>query len=190
LGHCLHDPQNRRRGEGPEIVKQFIPPLAIGAVMALAAPAQAAPVAASPSAQAQALILVPLTLTKVDDLDFGTVISSPISGTVVIPADGSARSAAGGVTLVPSDPGLRARFAGAGSPGRLVIINATNPGTLSNGLGDTVTILALTLDGSPIRTIDPTTRAFFFHVGGILQINANQAEGLYSAQFDVTAEYL
>ena len=171
-------------------MKQFIAPVVLASAMALAAPAYAAPVAASPSAQAQALILVPLTLTKIDDLDFGTVISSPISGTVVIPADGSARSAAGGVTLVPSDPGLRARFAGAGSPGRLVIINATNPGTLSNGLGDTVTILALTLDGSPIRTIDSTTRAFFFHVGGILQINANQAEGLYSAQFDVTAEYL
>ncbi len=171
-------------------MKQFITPLAIGAAMALAAPAQAAPVAASPSAQAEALILIPLTLTKVDDLDFGTVISSPLSGTVMIPADGSARSAAGGVTLVPSDPGLRARFAGAGSPGQLVIVNATNPGTLSNGLGDTVTIMALTLDGSPVRTIDPTTRAFFFSVGGILLVNANQAEGLYSAQFDVTADYL
>ena len=53
--------------------------------MALAAPAQAAPVAASPSAQAEALILIPLTLTKIDDLDFGTVISSPVSGTVSDP---------------------------------------------------------------------------------------------------------
>jgi len=91
---------------------------------------------------------------------------------------------------VPSDPGLRARFAGAGSPGQLVIVDVTNPATLDNGLGDTVTILALTLDGPSVRTIDPTTRAFGFHVGGILQVNANQPEGLYMAQFDVTADYL
>jgi len=171
-------------------VKQFIIPLALASAIALAAPAQAAPVAASPSAQAEVLILVPLTLVSVNDLNFGTVISSSVSGTVNIPANGGPRSAAGGVTLVPSDPGLRARFAGAGSPGRLVIIDVTNPGTLDNGLGDTVTILALTLDGSAVRTIDQTTRAFSFHVGGILQVGANQPEGLYTAQFDVTADYL
>jgi hypothetical protein len=169
---------------------KFITPLALAAAITLASPAQAAPVAASPSAQAQALILIPLTLVRVNDLNFGTVISSPVSGTVNIPANGGARSAAGGVTLVPSDPGLRARFAGAGSPNQMVIIDAANPGTLSNGLGDTVTILALTLDGPSVRTIDPVTRAFYFHVGGILQVNADQAEGLYTATFDVTADYL
>lgn len=170
-------------------MKQFFAPLALAAAVALAAPAQAAPVAATPSAQAQALILIPLTLVAVDDLDFGTVISSPVSGTINVPANGGARTAAGGVTLVASDPGLRARFAGAGSPGQMVLIDVTNPGTLSNGT-DTVTILALTLDGPAVRTIDPVTRAFYFHVGGVLQVGADQAEGLYTATFDVTADYL
>lgn len=170
-------------------MKQFFAPVALAAALALAAPAPAAPVAASPSAQAEVLILIPLTLVRVDNLNFGTVISSPVSGTVNIPANGGARSAAGGVTLVASDPGLRARFAGAGSPSQMVLIDVTNPGTLTNGT-DTVTVLALTLDGPAVRTIDPVTRAFYFHVGGILQIGADQPEGVYSATFDVTADYL
>lgn len=159
------------------------------AAMMLAAPAAAAPVSASPPANGRALILVPLTLVKVDDLHFGTIVPSAVSGTVTVPADGSPATAAGGITLLSSDPTMPAQFAGAGSPGQRVIIDVTNPGTLGNGLGDTVTVLALTLDGPSLRTID-ATRAFFFHVGGILQIGANQAEGVYSSTFNVTVEYL
>jgi hypothetical protein len=51
-------------------------------------------------------------------------------------------------------------------------------------------VLALTLDGAPIRTINPTTRNFFFGIGGVILVGANQAEGVYRATFDVTATYL
>ena len=53
----------------------------------------------------------------------------------------------------------------------------------------TVPVLALPLEGSPIKTIDPVTRAFYFGVGGIIMVGANQPEGLYSADFNVTAVY-
>ena len=163
--------------------------LAAPAAMMLAAPAQAAPVSATPPADAQALILIPLTLSKLDDLHFGTIIPSAVSGTVTVPANGSPATTAGGVTLVSSDPTMRARFGGAGSPNQFVFINVTNPVTLDNGAGDTVTILALTMDTPALIQID-ATRAFIFHVGGILQVGANQPEGIYSAEFDVTAQYL
>ena len=51
-------------------------------------------------------------------------------------------------------------------------------------------VLALTLDGPNIRTIDPTTRNFFFGIGGIILVGADQPEGVYQATFDVTATYL
>jgi hypothetical protein len=170
-------------------VKKLMTLIAASTALAMAAPAAAAPVEANPPAEARGLILIPLTLNKLQDLHFGTIVPSALSGVVTVPADGSAAFATGGVTLVSSDPAYRARFAGAGSPNQMVIVTATNPVSLVNGLGDTVTILALTLDGSPIRTIN-ASRAFFFNVGGILMINANQAEGLYEAEFDVTADYL
>ena len=161
------------------------------AVSALPTAAVAAPVAAPTAAQGKALVLIPLTLTKIQDLDFGTVVTSPISGIVTINPATGARSFAGGVTGVPSDAGHRAQFAGAGTPSQQVIVFITPPATLDNGVGDSLPVLALTLDnsGNPIRTID-ATRAFFVGVGGILQVNADQPEGTYSGNFTVTANYL
>lgn len=163
--------------------------LAAPAALLLAVPAEAAPIPATPTNEANALILIPLELSKLDDLHFGTIIPSAVSGTVTVPADGSAATTAGGVTLVTSDPTLPARFGGAGSANQFVFINVTNPGTLSNLAGDTVTVLALTMDRPALIQID-STRAFIFHVGGILQVNANQPEGYYEAEFNVTAQYL
>jgi hypothetical protein len=163
--------------------------MAATAALVVATPAEAAPVPATPVDQAHATILIPLTLSKLDDLHFGTIIPSTISGTVTVPANGNPATTTGGVTLVTSDPTMRARFGGAGTANQNVFINVTNPGTLSNGLGDTVTVLALTLDQPALIQID-ATRAFFFHVGGVLQVGANQPEGWYEAEFDVTAQYL
>lgn len=170
-------------------VKKLLTMAALVASLSMPAPAMAAPVGATPEAQARGLILIPLTLSKLEDLYFGTIIPSNLSGVVTVPADGAAAFASGGVTLVNSDPAFPARFAGAGSAGQQVVITATNPVSLTNSLGDTVTVLALTLDKSPIQTID-ATRAFYFNVGGVLHVEANQPEGVYEAEFDVTASYL
>jgi hypothetical protein len=162
-------------------------------VLAAALAASAAPAVAQvvPNRQAtgEALILVPLSLVKIDDLDFGTVITSPLSGTVAINATTGARTVAGGVTGLASDSGFRARFAGAGSPSQHVIVVVSQPAALANINGDLIPVLALTLEGSPIKTIDPVTRAFTFGVGGIILVNGNQPEGPYTATFDVTAIY-
>ena len=150
----------------------------------------AAPVSSPTPPAGRALLLIPLTLTKIDDLSFGSVIPSPVSGTVIINATTGARSIAGGVTAVPSDVGQRAYFGGAGSPGRLVIVTITPPALLTSVAGDTLTVLALTLDGPPLRSIHPVDRTFFFGVGGIIQIGADQPEGVYTSDYDVTANYL
>ena len=158
------------------------------AMAALATPA-AAQVHPDRQANGEALILVPLSLVKISDLDFGTILTSPASGMVSIDAATGARTVAGGVTGLASDQGFRARFAGAGSPNQQVIVVVTPPPALVNSNGDLIPVLALPLEGSPIKTIDPVTRAFYFGVGGIIMVGANQPEGLYSADFNVTAVY-
>jgi len=168
--------------------------LLLGAVLAagLAVPAQAAPVPATTDASGRALILVPLTLTKIDDLEFGSVIPAAVSGTVTINAVTGARSFTGGVTGAPSDPGQRAYFGGAGSPNQQVIVTVTSPLELTSTTNpaDKIPVLTLTLDGGPIRSIHPVNRSFFFGVGGIIQLNANQPEGVYESTFEVLATYL
>ena len=160
---------------------------ALGATLMAAAPAQAVP--ATTNSAGRALILVPLTLTKIDDLDFGTVVPSSVSGVVTINATSGARTFAGGVTGIPSLSGNRAYFGGAGAASQQVIVTIASPAQLTSLAGDTVDVLGMTMDGAATRTIDATTRAFFVGVGGTLLIGADQPEGDYSAGFSVTANY-
>ena len=162
---------------------------ALSGLALAAAPAAAAPVSAPTEPPARALILVPLTLTKVQDLSFGTVVPSSLSGTVAINPSTGARSIAGGVVGVPSDIGQRAYFAGAGSANQQVIVWTVPPLFLTNGTGDTVPVISMSLDGPPLRTIS-ATQSFFFGVGAVITVGANQPEGVYTATFDVMANYL
>ena len=159
-----------------------------GATLA-AVPAAAVPVSAPTQPPARALLLIPLTLTKVQDLHFGTIVpSTTTAGFVAINAISGARTASAGLTLMPADVGQRGRFAGAGTPGQQVIMALSPPAELANPAGDTITVLAMNLDGPTTRTI-AADHTFFVGVGGVIFVTANQAEGLYSATYDLTADY-
>lgn len=151
--------------------------------------AAAQSVSATEDADGRALVLVPLTLTKIDDLDFGSLVPSAAPGTVTINATTGNRTVAGGVTGVASEAGNRAYFGGAGSPHQQVMVSISPPVSLVSAGGDTIPVLGLTLDGPPMRSIDPIARTFFVGVGGTLDVAANQAEGDYSAEFWMTANY-
>ena len=164
---------------------------ALAASVAVASPAFAQSVTASAQAEARGLVLQPLTLTRVDDLDFGTVIASAVAGQVTINEDTGARSVSGGVLGVPTAPGQRGLFAGAGTAGQQVDLTLTPPagGVLVSG-ANFLTVSAMVLDNgnSTTRTID-VTGAFQVGVGGTFDIAASQPNGLYAADFDLTAEY-
>lgn len=170
-------------------INQLVSAAALAAIVFTAAPAAAAPVAATSDADGRALILIPLTLTKIDDLEFGTVVPSSVSGTVTINATTGARTLTGGVTGVMSDAGNRAYFGGAGSPNQQVFVAVDAPAELTSALGDTISVLGMTLDGSAVRSVDPVTRAFFVGVGGTIAIAADQPNGDYNADVSLTAIY-
>ena len=167
---------------------------ALAAATAFATPAFAQVVTDTATAEARGLVLQPLTLTKVDDLDFGTILASTVAGTVTIDADTGNRSKTGGVTEVASNPGQRALFAGAGTAGQDVDLTLTAPtgGVLvsTTNSADVIVITNLVFDNGndTTRTID-NTGAFQVGVGGTFAIAASQPNGLYKADFDVTADY-
>ena len=163
--------------------------LATAAALAGATPALAAPIAATPVAEGRVLILRPLSFVRVTDLDFGTVVSSNVAGTVTINATTGARSIAGGVTPMPVAPGGRGYFAGAGSPSQQVIIDLTPATVLTNLAGDTIPVVAMGIEGANTRTIDPTTLTFYVGVGGTILVAANQPDGDYESTFLITADY-
>lgn len=166
---------------------------ALAATLVTASPAFAQQ--ASATAEARGRVLQPLTLSKAVDLDFGTVSGDPTNpGTVVVGVTNPAsptRTQTGAVTLVPSvwQP---AEFDGAGEPNRVVDVTLNPPASLSDGNGHTVTVNSMVLDTcncvATTRTID-NLGAFKVYVGGDFAIAANQASGLYTANFDVTADY-
>ena len=163
--------------------------LALGALLTAATPLAAAPVSAPTQPPARALLLIPLTLTKVQDIHFGDIVpSTTTGGWVAINAVTGARTGSAGLTLMPTDIGQRGRFAGAGTPGQQVIMALTPPTQLTNPAGDTLDVLALTLDGPTTRTI-AADHTFYVGVGGTIFVAANQPEGLYSATYDLTADY-
>ncbi len=119
------------------------------------------------SATAQALILQPIDLSKVRDLNFGNISSGVTSGNVALaPIEASTRSVSGGVAL-PSGSGTvySAKFIVSGVDGYTYsIILPSTPITLS--------------DGIHFMTIDNN-------------VNANQETGVYESteDFEVTVNY-
>lgn len=164
----------------------------------LAAFAASSILAASPAAAqatpstAEALILKPLVLTKLSDLDWGTVMATGSGDWVRINADTGERTFSNLAMEVPSDPGKRARFASSGLNNSLVVLELDGPSELTNADGDTVTIMSIVLDknNKVLRTLTPESQVFFVGVGGTLYIAPNQAVGVYSGSFSLTATYL
>lgn len=155
----------------------------------IATPAMATPVGVATPPPGRALILVPLTLTKVQDIHFGTIVpSTSTAGWVKIDAINGARTSSAGISLITTDDGQRGQFAGAGTPNQQVIMALTPPAELTNAAGDKLTVLTMSLDGPTTRTIS-AGHTFFVGVGGIIFVEANQAEGMYSATYDLTADY-
>src|SRR6476646_3750676 len=163
---------------------------ALAATIATATPAFAQQ--ASAQAEARGVVVQPLTLARVQDLDFGTVVGSAVAGTVDIDADTGGRTVTGGVIGVPSYPGDRALFQGAGTSGQDVILTLNAPTLLisQSNPTDTITVNSMTLDSgnTTTRTIG-VTGVFAVGVGGNFAIAANQPAALYSANFDLTADY-
>lgn len=140
------------------------------------------------NADTRAIIVTPLSLVQVDDLDFGSLVPSALSGTIMIDAVTGTQSANGGVTPYGSSTSQRGYFVGAGTEGQSVVIVLGPPPVLSDGAGNSMNVAALTLDGPVLRTI-PADRAVHIYVGGILTVNANQAPGDYAGTFDMTVNY-
>lgn len=146
--------------------------------------------AASPATQAtgRADLLHPLTLQKLEDMDFATIIVAG-AGTAVIDPSTNTMATTGGALLATGTPHA-ARFRGAASSNAVVIIKVPKqPVTMTRvGGTQTITLSNFTLDGPSKRTMAKVP-TFEFRVGGTITLAANQVAGTYVGTFDVTAQY-
>ena len=163
--------------------------LLAGAALLVAAPAPLRAVPAAANSDADVIVLKPLTLLKVEDLDFGALFPAATASTATLNPNTGVVTTAGGAILGPG-PRHPALFTGAGTRKAPVLIRLPNsPATLTRvGGTETMTVSNWTTDGPTTRHINPF-EAYEFRVGGRLNIGANQADGIYVGTFEVTVIY-
>ncbi len=137
---------------------------------------------------ATATIVGPLALTKVSDMNFGTIAVTGTAGTVVLGTDNS-RTAVG-PALVPPANGVAASFTVSGEVSRTfsITLPANGAVTLING-ANTMAVNAFqhSMGANPALN---ASGAAAFTVGATLTVGAAQAAGVYnSANFPVTINY-
>ena len=167
--------------------------LAASAAVASPAFAQAFPNDDAP-ATARGVVLQTHSLVNQSDLDFGIVTTDGTNpGTVTIAPDAAgARGFTGGVVLLPSNP-TSARFDGRGAPLETVVLTLTPPvgNVLQSAGGDQIAVNSMSIDGVGLTetlTVNGTGD-FTAYVGGDFGLGATQNAGVYSASFNLNAEY-
>ena len=166
---------------------------ALAASDAVASPAfaQAFPSDDAP-ATARGVVLQQHSLINQSNLDFGIVTTDGVSpGTVTIDASAAgARASTGGVTLLPSTSSS-ARFDGLAAPLETVVLTLTPPvgNVLQSAAGDQIAVNSMSVDAAGLTRTANSTGGFTVYVGGDFGLTANQPAGVYSADFNLNAEY-
>ena len=172
--------------------------LALGASPAAAGPNDTA----TTTGAGQIVVVTPLSLVKVKDMDFGRIAARPVAGTITM--DPVSANCVPSGTLIHSGACVPAEFAGMGA--RRMFVRFQLPSSVNlTGPGTTMVLDNFTLDGGSdlgivqvggglgignIRTIiNSLTGIFVIKVGGTLHVNANQGPGRYAGTFTVNAIY-
>ena len=150
------------------------------ALIASAAPAQAAQISAATSAK----VIKPVSLTKLQDMDFGTLLVTNYTGTRNV-----VMSRAGVLTcpaeITCSGTPKQARFNVQGTNNNVVLMSVTSAGLVNGGntipfTADVQTSVTLTNSGAPGTDID---------VGGTLTVDGSIPGGTYTGTMTLTANY-
>ena len=184
--------------------------LAFACATVLTQPALAANPPVSVTATARAVVVAPLTLVWVQDLKFGKIVPRPQAGTVTVDQNTGACTVTGPILEVGKCQ--YAQFAGMGTKNmgaRISLtsaVNLTGPGVamvldqIALGTNNTISFtgngnangngVGLTKGGNAERyTITTTSGIFVLNVGGRLNVNANQAPGVYNGSITVSVQY-
>ena len=159
--------------------------LTLAATALTATAANAAPTSVSNGpVQAHATIVKPLTLTKVSDMDFGSIVVQD-NGTASLSNAGALTCPA---TLTCASTGTPAEYTVTGTNNQVVFI--TKPNVTLTNTANPGTPLTLVLTG-PTQITLPNSGAtgMNFKLGGDLAILATTKEGVYQGDLAVTVNY-
>ena len=176
---------------------QILPRLVGGLLLVLVALTSAPVVfAQTGAAEADAVVVSPLSLVPVDHLNFGNLIPGLIGGTAVVSTAG-VRTVSGSV-IAAGGTVSNAEFHGYGSRNRFVYITSGAGTYILNrvGGGAVMTMRSLTLQADNLTpTFFPglfriaSTDVITLRIGATLDVGPSQQSGIYEATFPVTMNY-
>ncbi len=145
--------------------------------------------AQSATATASAVIVGPISLNRVSDMDFGNIAVTGTAGDVILTVTGS-RLAPTGPALVAPANGTPAEFSVSGEGGREFSITLPDDGEVSL-TGPGAPMLVKDFNHSLTGTLEiPASGTINFRVGATLTVAYDQAAGSYSSSpFTVTVNY-
>jgi hypothetical protein len=161
----------------------------VAVTAAFAAPANAAttaPVGASTPATATAQIVDPLSLTKSQDLNFGTLIKvSGMTASHVVTID-EADTVTCTAELLCGGTTKSAKFDVAGSANQIVKVYVA-PTTMNGPGGATLAFTPTNASTSPLTLSN--AGAASFAIGGSITVAPTTASSIYSGNMNVTVDY-
>lgn len=159
---------------------------AVAALALTATPALAAPVVPDKQATATARIVKPLTLSWVQDLDFGTVtLVDQGPTTISVALDGTRNCPGTAVTC--SGASAAAKYKITGTNNQVVTVNSSDV-SMTGPAGSTPLLLTVNAPASvPLGNSGSTGTEF--SIGGSISVAGSQAEGTYTGTFAVTVNY-
>jgi len=166
--------------------------LVAGATMLFASPALAGPgstTAATANAKLRAQIVEPLTLTKKQDLDFGTLVKTPaLTAAVTVQLDNSGALVGGcPAGLLCSGITTEARFEAFGTLGQNLYVYTPVSAVMTNAAGNTLTFTP-NARTAPLL-LSASTGLNNFGVGGSIDVSSATAPGVYNGAMNVTVDY-
>jgi hypothetical protein len=150
-----------------------------------AVPAAAAPTTVSNGpVTARAQILKPLTLTKLSNMDFGSIVVQA-NGTATMDTAGALTCSAG---LTCTTTGTPAQYNVTGSFNQ--VVNVTKPDVTLTNSTNPGTPLTLVLSGPSQVTLPASgTTGTNFNLGGSIAIASTTNDGVYTGTLAVTVDY-
>jgi len=159
---------------------------ALGATLAVASFATSANAAATATATATAEVLETLTLTAVNDLNFGQIAANS-GGTVTVNANSSVSSTG---SLISTGTRAPATFDVTGTANTTVGVTLPAAAVNLTRTGGTETMSLAGFNSNPNGAFQiNASGTASFSVGGTLTVNGSQVPGSYVGTFPVSVEY-
>ena len=160
----------------------------LASVAVVATPTLAAPVGATTPATAKAQIVRPLTLTAKQNLDFGTIVLTAVTGatSVAVATSGAVTCGAG---LTCSGTPKQAIYNVAGTNNQVVKIFSATSNLVNANDSTTIVFTPALPTGAAVTLTNSGAPGTDFNVGGSIAIATTTTDGVYTGNMNVTVDY-